>query len=181
MLAGLWQRLMWPVRTAASLWWASHNQRDLAPVPAARSLMELCNGAARITVHYKPDPINGLLDYSEDPRRVQYHLERGTLGKLHGLDCDDLAYWVVAAARDLAGAPGSATNHVLILTDVTGRFSHAVAELWIDGNHIVIDTNGTHAMSGWPSVSALFQTIYPEARYRDELREPYPFPDPARA
>lgn len=175
MLAGLWQRIWWPVRTAATVWWAGINQRDLAPVPAAVTVREVAAGAAVLSANYRPDPAGGLIDYSEDPRRVQFHLERGTLGLLPALDCDDLAYWAVARLREIANPA-----HVLILTDETGRYSHAVCEAWVDGQHIVIDTNGCHYMAGWPSVSVLMQSIYPEARYRDELRVPYPFPDPGK-
>lgn len=175
-LAGLWQAGFWPVRTAISVWWAMANTRDRSPVPAARTVDEVAQGATVLSAHYKPDPFNGLLDMSLDPRQVQYHLERGTLGLLPSLDCDDLAYWAVARMRAIAKA------HVLILTDETGKYSHAVCEAFLldGGTHIVIDTNGCHRMAGWASVSALFKSIYPEARYTDEMRVAYDFGDPGR-
>ena len=174
-LGNFWAALTWPTRSSISAWWAMVNQRDRSPVPAAATVADVATGAAIIAAHYRPDPVNGLLDYSEDPRRVQYHLDRGTLGELPALDCDDLAYWAAASLREIASP-----CHVLVLTDLTGRYSHAVCEAWVDGQHWVIDTNGLHSMSGWPSVSALFQSIYPGARYGGEYRAANPFSDPGR-
>lgn len=174
--AGFWQAGLWPVRTAISVWWAMANQADRAPVPAARTVEEVADGAKVLSAHYRSDPLNGLLDMSLDPRQVQFHLDQGTLGLLPSLDCDDLAYWAVARLRSIA------TAHVLVITDETGKYSHAVCEAWLlDGNeHIVIDTNGFHRMAGWQSVSALFKSIYPDARYVGEMRASYPFGDPGR-
>jgi len=167
MLGNWWAGLVSPWRASASLWWALLNQRDRSPVPAAATVAEVSEGAAIIAANYRPDPVNGLLDYTEHPERVQFHLERGTLGSLPALDCDDLAYWACARLRAIASP-----CHVLILTDLSGSYSHAACEAWISGRHVVIDTNGTHDMAGWPSVSALFQSIYPGARNCGEFRAP---------
>lgn len=171
---------MWPVRTAVSLAWACLNRRDRAPVPAAATVKEAAARCAVLSAHYRPDPWDGRIDLTEDPTRTQFHLAGGSLAMLTGPDCDDLAAYAVAALRDLAGRPGSSTNHVLVLTDEGGRFSHAVAEAWVEGRHWVIDTNGLHDMAGWPSVSALFASIYPEARYVGEMRVAYEFGDPGK-
>jgi len=166
-IGNLWASILSPIRVTISVWWAMANRADRSPVPVAATVAEVSAGAAVLAANYKPDPWDGRLDLTEHPERVQWHLERGTLGLLSGLDCDDLAYWAVARLRSIASP-----CHVLILTDLTGKYSHAVCEAWVDGVHYVIDTAGTHNLAGWPSVSALMQSIYPDARYGGEFRAP---------
>jgi hypothetical protein len=165
-----------PWRLGLSGWWAMLNQSDLAPVPVARDIHEAYALVAELNRNYRNNWWNGQLGVIEDPRRIEHHRQRGTLHLLSGLNCAGIAMYAYAVMRGLA--PDS--RNVVKLADATGQLSHAVCEFWLDGQHQALDTNGWHTLVSWSSLSARWQAIYPAARYEDEERLPYPFPDPGK-
>ena len=172
---GLLSRSFWPVRTWWSVWWSTLWGGQMAPVPQARTVAEAAAYIDEIRRHYKPDPWDGRVDYTEDPRRIEWFRRRSELaGFPGGLDCDDIAAAADACTTDLA--PDGQT---WVLID-PGPWSHAVYVFQAEGRLWILDTNGLTEIKAGRTLLQTMGDIYPQARYEDAFPVAYPFADPRR-
>ena len=150
-------------RSWVSVTWAMANGRDLAPLPLVTSVEEIAKLCAQLTASYHSDP----LDYTERPERLEYHRQAGTLPRLLGLDCDDVAYYAVALCRRLG------LESWPVKVDSSNGYTHAVCYFRRpSGTDGMIDTNGLFWLAGWPSLMSKLSTIYPLAHFTGESRLP---------
>jgi hypothetical protein len=147
----------------------------MLPVPQVRSVAELRRVVTQLSAAYKADPWGGKVDYTEDPRRVEWCRVNGRLGDLAGLDCDDVAAHSKASLFDL---DPHARMWVLISA---GPWSHCVCEFQADGKRWIADTNGVNEIPWGEEVKAFVQrSFYPDAAYEDAYAVLYAFADPRR-
>jgi hypothetical protein len=145
-----------------------------AAVPACANPHMAETYVKQIAAAYKPDLFNGALDYSYDPRVVEFYRAAGRLDMMPSLDCDDCAYYAWAL---LYGCVSNAAT-VIIFDDGPKALHHCVFAFDWGGTSWTLDTNGLKVRDG-QSVADLFNHIYPDARYSREVwSHTYPFDNP---
>lgn len=171
---GALSRAFWPIRTAWSVGWASLIKQQV-PVPQVRSVDELRAMVLAWQPFYRPDPLGGVIDYSEDPRHVQWCWDGQRMQLLGGFDCDDFALKAKAHTWEL-----DPHGQVWVLISA-GPWSHSVYEFRAEGRRWIADTNGVNEIPEGEAVEAFVQRcFYPQAAYEDAYIVGYPFPDPRR-
>lgn len=160
---------------ALSAWYATLYPGEQCPVPQARTVDEAARLIDEIRAHYKADPWGGTLDYTEDPRRIEWYRRQGRLAWFPGgMDCDDVAY--VARATLMTLIPTAAVW--ILLDSGPAGLSHAICCFEADGMHWSLDTNGLRVHQS-ADPRAVFGALYPAAQYTDAYPvTEYQFPDP---
>lgn len=176
MFAWLYGSVWWPVRN-----WASG---VISGMVANRSAVPACIDphtaetlVKQVSAAYKPDLFGGALDYSYDPRIIEYYRAAGRLDLMPSLDCDDCAYYAWALLRGAVQDPAV----VIIFDDGPKAMHHCVFAFNWGGSAWTMDVNGLRIRDG-QSVADLFSHMYPDAHYgREVWSYSYPFPDPRKA